>query len=302
MRQSADFALYHAKEIRRGGYVRFTPDLRTSMLERARMVRDVDLALSEGRILAYYQPVVRLDTGEVVGVEALARMRMPDGRIASAGEFHAAFADPRIAWQLTGQIMTQVARDVRHWLDCGIDFQHVGINVTSGDFLRGDLEKRIVETFGAQNVPLIHIALEVNEAVFMGGMNQVPETVSALRERGVVVSLDDFGTGFASLTHLLSFPVDVIKIDKSFVDRIGTDAASGSIVGCIIEIARKLDMAIIAEGIETHQQAEALTALGCSLGQGFLLARPCTTQDTTELLLAFAQKRTPPGAVDKRLA
>ncbi|MGV8853897.1 MAG: putative bifunctional diguanylate cyclase/phosphodiesterase [Devosia sp.] len=302
LRQNADFALYHAKEIRRGGYVRFTPDLRTSMLERARMVRDVDLALSEGRILAHYQPIVRLDTAEIIGLEALARMRMPDGRIAAAGEFYAAFADPRIAWQLTGQIMAQVASDVRHWLDIGIDFQHVGINVTSGDFLRGDLEQRIVETFGQANVPLHHIALEVNEAVFMGGSDQVPKVVRALRERGMLVALDDFGTGFASLTHLLSFPVDVIKIDKSFVDRLGDDMASDTIVGCIIEVARKLDMTIVAEGIETAGQSAVLASLGCRLGQGFLYARPCSTHDTTRLLSSFAQQRDATDRLDKRSA
>lgn len=302
LRQNADFALYHAKEIRRGGYVRFTPELRTSMLERARMVRDVDLALVEGRILAHYQPIVRLDTAEIVGLEALARMRMPDGRIAGAGEFHAAFADPRIAWQLTDQILKQVAADVRHWLDLGIDFQHVGINVTSGDFLRGDLEQRVVKTFGEASVPLHHVALEVNEAVFMGGSDLVPKTVRALRQRGVLVALDDFGTGFASLTHLLSFPVDVIKIDKSFIDRLGTDLASAAIVGCVIEVARKLNMAIVAEGIESADQAAALSGLDCKLGQGFLYARPCSASDATQLLRAFAQKRETPGVSGQRSA
>ena len=302
LRQNADFALYHAKEIRRGGYVRFSPELRTSMIERASMVRDVDLALTEGRILVHYQPIVLLDTAEITGVEALARMRMPDGRIASAGEFHAAFADPRIAWQLTGEILRQVARDIRHWLDLGIDFQHVGINVTSGDFLRGDLEQRIVDTFGQVNVPLHHIALEVNEAVFMGGTDQVPDTVRALRARGVLVALDDFGTGFASLTHLLSFPVDVIKIDKSFVDRIGKDPASDAIVGCIINLAQKLSMTIVAEGIEGAAQANSLASLGCKLGQGFLYSRPCSSLDTTNLLSMFAQKRNKPVRRTKRSA
>ena len=302
LRQNADVALYHAKETRRGAYVRFAPGLRTAMLERARMVRDVDLALSEGRILVHYQPIVLLDTAEIVGVEALARMRMPDGRIASAGEFHAAFADPRIAWQLTGQIMHQVAGDIRHWLDIGIDFQHVGINVTTGDFLRGDLEQRIVETFGEVGVPLHHIALEVNEAVFMGGSDLVPRTVRALRARGLLVALDDFGTGFASLTHLLSFPVDVIKIDKSFVDRIGSDRASEAIVGCIIDLARKLDMTIVAEGIETSSQASALSSLGCKLGQGYLFSRPCSALDVTNLLTLFAQVRNKPARRAKRSA
>ncbi|KQX35361.1 hypothetical protein ASD04_15095 [Devosia sp. Root436] len=290
--QNADFALYHAKETRRGGYVRFVPGLRTTMLERANMVRSVDQAMTEKRMVAHYQPIVRLDTAEIVGLEALARMRMLDGRIAAAGEFHAAMADPRIAWQLTGQMLTQIASDIRHWLDLGIAFQHVGVNVTTGDFQRGDLETRIVETFERAGVPLEHIVLEVNESVYVGGNDQmVPRAVSALRQRGLLVALDDFGTGFASLTHLLSFPVDIIKIDRSFVSRLGSDGASDVVVGSIIDIARKLDMKLVAEGIETPQQARILAELGCTMGQGYLYARPGSVEDTTHLLDLFAQKR-----------
>jgi diguanylate cyclase (GGDEF)-like protein len=289
--QNADFALYHAKETRRGGYVRFTPGLRTSMVERANVVRAVDHALAERRIIAHYQPIVRLDTAEVVGLEALARMRMPDGRIATAGEFHAALADPRVAWHLTGQMLTQIAADIRHWLDLGIDFQHVGINVTSGDFQRGDLERRIVETFERSGVSLKHVVLEVNESVYMGGNDQmVPRAVKALRERGLLVALDDFGTGFASLTHLLSFPVDIIKIDRSFVARLGSDPACDVVVGSIIDIAHKLDMRLVAEGIETPEQARILSQLSCTMGQGYLYARPCGMEDATRLLTLFAQK------------
>lgn len=291
LRQNADFALYHAKETHRGGYQRFTPGLRTSMTERAHMVRSVDQALSHNNILPHYQPIVRLDTGEIIGLEALARMRMPDGRIAAAGEFHAALADPRIAWQLTGQMLEQVASDIRRWLDLGIPFQHVGINVTTGDFLRGDLEQRIVSVFEHAKVPLKHIILEVNESVFVGGVDKmVPRAVGALRERGLLVALDDFGTGFASLTHLLSFPVDVVKIDKSFVDRVGNDDPSRVLVGAIIDIARRLNMKLVAEGIETAEQVQSLRELGCSLGQGYLFARPASSYDATHLLSLFAQQ------------
>jgi diguanylate cyclase (GGDEF)-like protein len=290
--QNADFALYHAKEVRRGGYVRFIPGLRTSMLERVRMVRSLDQAMLEKRILAHYQPIVRLDTSEIVGLEALARMRMPEGRIATAGEFHAGLSDPRIAYQLTGQMLTQIANDVRSWLDQGVDFQHVGINVTTGDFQRGDLEERIVETFERAGVPLKHVILEVNEAVYMSGIDQmVPRAVGALRQRGLLVALDDFGTGFASLTHLLSFPVDVIKIDKSFVDRLGSDRASDVVVEAIVDIARKLDMKVVAEGIESAAQSESLQKFGCNLGQGYLYSRPDSFEATTRLLKLFAQKR-----------
>ena len=301
--QNADFALYHAKDIRRGGYVRFVPGLRTSMLERANMVRSVDQAMTEKRMIAYYQPIVRLDTAEIVGLEALARMRMPDGRIATAGEFQAALADPRIAWQLTGQMLTQVASDIRHWLDLGIAFQHVGINVSTSDFQRGDLETRIVETFERASVPLRHIVLEVNESVYVGGNDQmVPRAVSALRQRGLLVALDDFGTGFASLTHLLSFPVDVIKIDRSFVSRLGQNSANDVVVGSIIDIAKKLDMKLVAEGIETAEQAAILDDLGCVMGQGYLYARPASMEDTTRLLSLFAQKIDGAGTEQRRTA
>jgi predicted signal transduction protein with EAL and GGDEF domain len=300
--QNADFALHHAKEARRGGYVRFTPGLRSTMLERASTVRAVDQALSEGRIIAHYQPIVRIDTSQIVGLEALARMQLPDGRIASAGEFQAALADPRIASQLTGQMLTQVAADIRHWLDEGIDCQYVGINVTTGDFQRGDLENRIVDTFRRAGAPLRHIMLEVNESVYVGGNDHmVPRAVSALRQQGIQVALDDFGTGFASLTHLLSFPVDIIKVDRSFVARLGSHSASDVIVGSVIDIARKLGMKLVAEGIETQEQAHILSELGCVLGQGYLFARPVSMTETTQMLKLFGSKAAGP-AMSRRTA
>lgn len=289
--QNADFALYHAKETHRGGFVRFKSGLRTSILDKMNIVRSVDRALADGRMLPHYQPIVRLGTGEIVGLEALARMRTVDGHIMSAGQFQAALGNPRIAYQLTDAILSQVAFDIRKWLDAGLPLQHVGINVTTGDFQRGNLPDRIGETFGKAGVPLKHVILEVNEAVYMGGNDhQTARAVEALRRMGLLVALDDFGTGFASLTHLLSFPVDIIKIDKSFVDKLGTDAPSAVIVGGIIDIARKLNMRIVAEGIETLEQAKFLIDLGCTLGQGYLYSRACSADDAGKLMGSFAQQ------------
>jgi diguanylate cyclase (GGDEF)-like protein len=288
--QNADFALYHAKETNRGGYVRFETGLRTSIIDRANLVRGVDLALVEGRIFPHYQPIIRLDSGEIVGLEALARMRSPHGTIVSAAEFHKALTDPRIAYELTTLMLSAVAADIRKWLDAGIPIQHVGINVTTGDFQRGDLDGRLVNAFDQAGVPLRHVLLEVNEAMYMGGAEgTVAKRVEALRRKGVLVALDDFGTGFASLTHLLTFPVDIIKIDKSFIDKLVTDAPSRVIVAGIIDIARKLGMKIVAEGVETAEQAACLSDLGCNLGQGYHFSRPCSAQDMTTLLRAFAQ-------------
>jgi diguanylate cyclase (GGDEF)-like protein len=289
--QNADFALYQAKQTHRGGYVGFRPDLRTAIVERMAIVRQLDTAMSQGRVVPHYQPIVRLETAEIVGLEALARLVLPDGEVVSAGAFRAGLDDPRIAYQLTGQMLDQVASDIRTWLDEGIPFQHVGVNVTTGDFARGDLAERVSTLFAGHNVPLSHVVLEVNESVFMGGNDRaVPRAVEALRAQGILVALDDFGTGFASLTHLLSFPVDVIKIDRSFVDRLGSDQPSEVVVRAILEIARKLDMRVIAEGIETSQQVAMLRQFGCLMGQGYLFSRPVPADDATRLMRLFAQK------------
>lgn len=290
--QNADFALYHAKEARRGGYMAFEADLRTEMTHRIALVRQLDQALSENRVEPYYQPIVNLDTNEIVGLEALARLRIGEDRVVSAGEFHAALADPRIAYELTGKMLEQVARDMRAWLDAGIGFQHVGVNVTTGDFLRGDLAERIIDIFGRAEVPLSHIVLEVNEAVFMGGSDMlVPRAVEALRSRGILVALDDFGTGFASLTHLLTFPVDIIKIDRSFITKLGRDGPSETVVSGLVDIVKKLGMRIVAEGVEREEQAEALHRFGCRMGQGYLYSRPVSAERCTTLLDAYGQGR-----------
>jgi len=289
--QNADFALYQAKQTHRGGYVGFRPDLRTEMVERIATVRRLGAALNEGRLIAHYQPIVRLETAEIVGVEALARMVMPDGTIVSASAFQGGLEDPRVACDLTARMLEHVARDVRAWLDAGLPFQHVGINVTTGDFRRGDLAERIQKTFARQNVSLDHLVLEVNEAVFMGDSDQtVPRAVEALRAQGLLVALDDFGTGYASLTHLLSFPVDIIKIDRSFVERLGVDQPSGVVTRAILDIARQLDMRGVAEGIETGRQADILSGYGCQMGQGYLFSRPVSADDVAAMLQLFGQK------------
>ena len=300
--QNADFALYQAKQTHRGGYLGFRPDQRTAMVRRIETVRQLDAALAENRMLPFYQPIVRLDSGEIVGLEALARMLTPDGRIASAAEFHTGLSDPRIAYELTGRMLDQVARDIRGWLDADIPFQHVGVNVTTGDFQRGNLAERMADIFAYHKVPLSHVVLEVNESVFMGGNDQaVPRAVEVLRDKGLLVALDDFGTGFASLTHLLTFPVDIIKIDRSFVKQLGVDQPGEVIVEAILGIAQRLDMRVVAEGIETARQSDILRQLGCMLGQGYLFSRPVSARDVTGLLRHFSQ-RLPPNTADRQTA
>jgi EAL domain-containing protein (putative c-di-GMP-specific phosphodiesterase class I) len=258
------------------------------MTRRLQAIRDVSAALREDRIEAYYQPIVLLSTGEVVGLEALCRMRIGE-EIVSASAFHEATTDVHVATELTARMMSLVAADVRMWLDLGIPFQHVGINVSSAD-MHGTVDRVLEAAFEAQGVPLKHVILEVTETVYMGaGDRIVQKAVETLRAKGLRVALDDFGTGFASLTHLLTVPVDIIKIDKSFVDRLAPEDASAAIIEGLIQIAKKLDIRVVAEGIETRGQATHLQRLGCILGQGYLFSAARDKHATTALLMNKAQ-------------
>jgi len=290
VRKNADLALYHAKETGRGGFVRYWPGLGSNITRRLDNIRDVAAGLRDRRIDAFYQPVVRLDTREIVGLEALCRLRMDD-RTLSAGSFHEATNDAQVATALTERMMEIVAADVRDWLAMGIPFQHVGINVSSPDIHGGQLDKVLTAAFARERVPLKHVILEVTEAVYMGkGDRIVQDAIEALRAKGLRVALDDFGTGYASLTHLLTVPVDILKIDRSFISRISADNASMAIVEGLVQIAGKLDIRVIAEGIETEAQAEQVQAAGCALGQGYLFSKAVDRHAMTQLLLNHAQR------------
>lgn len=291
LRQNADFALYAAKEKRRGGFLRFSPQLGATMTRRLHAIRDVRTALEDGRVEAYYQPVVRLEDGLIIGVEALCRVWDHDGERMPAESFQLAMTDAATGASLTERMLTMIAGDVRRWLDAGVPFRHVGINVSPGDFLAGDLDRRVTAIFDKAGVPLRHVILEVTEIVYMDATDmRVAEAVKALRSRGLLVALDDFGTGYASLTHLLSFPVDIIKIDKSFVSDLRPGGAGSVIVEGIVDIARKLGMRIVAEGVETEAQAQRLRALGCRLAQGFFFERPADAETTMRRLLERSQQ------------
>lgn len=273
VQQNADFALYHAKDVARGGFVRYWPGIGTRMTRRITAVRELDAALRDGRLLAHYQPIIHLASGRVCGLEALCRIRM-DQRMVTAAEFHEATSDPQTACALTLEMIEQVARDARSWLDQGVPFGRVGLNVSSADLHSAGFFDALAGAFERQRVPLSMVILEVTEAVYFDDdAGTIRRSVAALRAQGVKVALDDFGTGFASLTHLMSVPVDFIKMDKSFVDRIVSDRPSQIIVGGVIDIALKLGIQVVAEGIEHAEQAGMLAAMGCTAGQGYLFSR-----------------------------
>ena len=290
VRRNADFALYHAKENARGSFVRYQANLGTSILHRRNSIKEVREALEEKRITAHYQPIIRLDTGEVVGFEALSRMTTLSGDILSAAMFQESFSDVHIASEITQYMLSIVAQDIRHWLDLGLPVQHVGVNVTAADFYVGDLAAFVSKTFSDYNVPLNHLIIEVTENAYIGQRDDVVASgIRNLRLLGVRVALDDFGTGFAALAHLLTVPVDIIKIDRSFVCRLAPGDPSVAIVKGILQIARDLNIRLVAEGVETLELSETLQKMGCQLGQGYAFSKAVDCEKATEILSEFGQ-------------
>ncbi len=290
VRQCADIGLYHAKERSRGQFVEYNPGLGTAFTRRFRAIRDVSLALAENRISAHYQPIVRLDTREIVGFEALCRMTTPSGEVIAAANFHEATKDAHVAAELTDCMLSRVAGDMRRWLDQGLPLQHVGINLSAADFHAGGLRERICNAFADAGVPLKHVILEVTESVYLGVRDHmIADVIRSLRASGMRVALDDFGTGFASLTHLLTVPVDIIKIDKSFVERLIPGDGAVAIVERLLGIAEKLGLRVVAEGIEAPEQLDQLLSFGCKLGQGYLFSKAVDRQAATPLLRRHGQ-------------
>jgi len=187
----------------------------------------------------------------------------------------AAFEDAGLAIAMGQQMHEQVIRDMRRWLDTGVEFGHVAINASATEFRSGTYADELLERLRSEGIPTQHLEVEVTETVFLGrGAEYVEQALRTLHAAGVRIALDDFGTGYASLSHLKQFPVDVIKIDRSFVQDLATSAEDTTILMSILSLGRGLGLTAVAEGIETAAQADFLRVHGCDVGQGYFFAEP----------------------------
>lgn len=291
LRQAADLALYQAKANYRGGYVPYDDCMKSAITARTAAVNIVDEALVARDVLAWYQPVIELATGRISGLEALARVRT-GGVLHSIRDFAEALQDRRTATRLTACMLKRVEADVIGWRKAGIEVPRIGFNVGAFDFQNEPLETMLLSTCERAGIKPSQFALEVTESVFLSrGANVVSETAARLRACGMIVALDDFGTGHASLAHLGTFPVDVIKMDRSFVMRMNDGGSGAVIAAALIDLAHKLDIQVIAEGVEQEAQVDQLIALGCEKVQGFFFSRPMPPSDIVQFIRSFRPPR-----------
>jgi diguanylate cyclase (GGDEF)-like protein/PAS domain S-box-containing protein len=293
--KAADIALYSAKSSGRGQLKIFGSAMRNAFQSRNSMIFLARRALTAGNVLPYYQPKVDLGTGRIVGFEALLRWRDSAGELRLPADVAAAFEDPDLSAAISERMIGRTFADMRGWLDAGVDFGHVAINVAASAFRSGRFAHDLLAKLEAANIPADRVQVEVVETVFLGrGADHVEQALKLLNGAGLRIALDDFGTGYASLAQLMHFPVDVLKIDKSFVREIGRNDDAEAITKAIVNLGHSLGIEVVAEGIESPEQELYLIGLGCRTGQGYLYSRAVDSGTVAPMLAG--QMQTAPAA------
>ena len=281
--RQADLAMYAAKEAGKNCYLHFQPAMLTELLARTRLTAGLRRAVELGQIVVHYQPVVSTGLLEVVQFEALARWRF-DGKLMPPDEFIRTAERSGLIRDIGAEVLRQSCVELQPWL-AGDPSRTLAVNVSGVQLLHRDFAERVLDIAAWGNVDPHQLVLEVTESVFFDPRSHVIDQLESLRGAGIRVALDDFGTGYSSLGRLQELPVDIVKIDKSFVSMLRTGAEKLPILTSMIHMARSLGLKVTAEGIETPEQARYLMAQlaqGCDALQGFLFSRP-EPEDRREL-------------------
>jgi diguanylate cyclase (GGDEF)-like protein/PAS domain S-box-containing protein len=281
----ADAALYAIKRAGRGGFRLFEGRMLDEVKNAARQLARARELINGDDIVVFYQPKFASDGETIAGFEALMRYKGPEGSFELPDTIAEAFNDHELATGIGEQIHRKVAHDVRRWIDCDVRFERIAINAAPAEFLRDDYAERLLGVLEAYRVPPTFLEVEVTEHAFVErGREYVGRALEVLKSAGVTISLDDFGTGHSSLSHIRDFPVDLIKIDKSYTEKIGKDEEITALVAGVIHLVRGLSLDVVAEGVETVEQLKLLRAMGCHFIQGYLLGMPVDSSRVGEVV------------------
>jgi len=281
----ADVALYEAKAAGRNRAVRFEPHMRGEFRTRIELERDLRLALESGEFFVVYQPVVQLNDGTVQSMEALLRWRRPSGLVVGPDAFIPALEESGLIVEVGAFVLREACRQTRLWYEAGLPTA-VSVNVSPRQFETGTLVDEIQAALELSGLDPTALILEMTETTLMRDSYESTLRLRALKDLGIRLAIDDFGTGYSSLAYLQQFPVDILKIDRTFILGAATDAASTALVHALIELGSALGLKTVAEGIETVDQLMRLKQEGCDAGQGFYFSRPLEAPDAERFLAA----------------
>jgi diguanylate cyclase (GGDEF)-like protein len=291
--RQADLALYVAKSSGKAQWRRYHPGLQEAMRNRLELRNALDQAVQEDAFTLFFQPIVRLDSGQPVGFEALVRWRHPIKGLVSPGHFIEVAEETGLILPIGAWVLEQALRAVSQWQGTLSlhERPYVSVNVSARQFREPGFVDRVRATLARTGAEPTSVVLEITESLLLRNDDQIWSDLSALRSMGIRIAIDDFGTGYSALSYLRQFPIDVLKIDKSFIDDMTDSPQQHAVVDAIVRLAETLDLLVIAEGIETARHGELLAEMGCPLGQGYPYSWPLPFAEVSKWLEA-AQRTT----------
>ena len=267
--KNADTALFRAKENGRHCFQFYTPEMSVNAMERLDLENSMRRALDEDQFVVYYQPTIDIHKNEIVGIEALLRWEHPEKGIIKPADFMAIAEECGLIVPIGEKLVRIAAKQIAVWKEEGIDNQNVSINIAPRQFRDMDILALFKEVIHENGLEASNFTIEVTESVLIDNIGEVENVLNTLSGMGMTVALDDFGTGFASLAYLKDFPVDIVKIDRQFIEGTPDSREDTAIVEAIAGLTRGLRLRLLAEGIENDRQLQMLKGLGCQLAQGY---------------------------------
>ena len=286
--KNADTAMYHAKERGKNNFQFYQADMNASALQRLELESDLRHALEQGEFRLYYQPQFSGDGKRLTGTEALLRWQHPQRGLVPPGDFIPVLEELGLVVEVGDWVLRESCRQLAEWHKAKIRVPKISVNLSARQFAEGDLDQRIAQIIEQSEIAAACLELELTESILMEDVANAMQTLSSLKQLGVCIAIDDFGTGYSSLNYLKQFPIDVLKIDRSFVDGLPHGEQDGQIARAIIAMAHSLNLTVIAEGVETLAQLDFLRDHACDEVQGFLLGRPMPAQQFTALFTGTA--------------
>jgi len=282
--RNADTAMYRAKELGRNNYQFFTEQLRRSVQERLSIESYLRRAIENEALFLVYQPIFDLESGAAVAVEALLRLRHPDRGVVLPGEFIAVAEASGQIEAIDQWVLNAACRQMAEWRRAGLAIPQIMVNLSAWEFVKGHAADHVRRALQAHGVKAGDLGVEITESVLIGASDQAQAALRGLREMGVSIAIDDFGVGYAGLSYLRRYKIDDIKIDRSYVTNLEVNVDSQAIIRAVLAIGKELGLRVVAEGIETAVERNMLKDMGCRLGQGYLLARPCEATELPKVL------------------
>ena len=282
--KAADTAMYHSKKAGRNGYHFYDVSMNTSTAARLTMESALRRAIARDELVLHYQPIVSLDSGAIAGVEALVRWQHPQLGLLPPASFIELAEESGLIVPLGEWVLQAACEQSRRWQQQGLPALTMAVNVSGEQFKRSNMLHTLRRTLDSTGLDAALLKIEITESVLMHDLDRTMRTLEGVRDMGARLSIDDFGTGYSSLSYLERFPVQELKIDRSFITGIVGGKRNAAIATAVIGMARDLSMSVVAEGVEDAAQRDLLQRLGCPYAQGYYFSRPRPPQDIAELL------------------